>query len=385
MPKKTEFQEGRVYVKEVEPRKWRASWTDPLTKRHVRRVLPVSAFEDAVKEAKTINEKVSAGHGFTGRLRGSVGHTVADAVTEAVNNSGASDTTKTNYFHRFNSFAKFLAANMPGIEGWGEVTAAVLENYLAHLRGQEKGRAAATVKHKLFVLKMTSAYMARVYPDSYRDVARGMRAKVDEEKDKRETPILTAGQLRALVAWLREHRPEVHLWALLQGAAGLRTYEAIYLTEADVDSTAKTVRVSSNEAHKVKTAASRRTIPVADVIAGALGEWLRGRKVRSLTGYVFTAKGDKSYAARTVCELWQEALAAARADGVPVPAGFIARKLRASFVTAAREGGADFGVLQRYIGHDDGGALRPDRDGPAADGGGAGGGYACGSPSVRRG
>ncbi|OPZ08653.1 MAG: site-specific tyrosine recombinase XerC [candidate division BRC1 bacterium ADurb.BinA292] len=178
-----------------------------------------------------------------------------------------------------------------------------------------------------------------------------MRVKVADAQAKGEAAILTAKQIRGLLGWLKENRPMVYLWGLLQGAAGLRNYEAIYLTEADLDYEHRTIRVTSNAAHRVKTAASNRTLPVAEAILKALAEWTAGLKVRSLDGFIFKTRYGRHYKPRTVVEMWQEALGAARVAGVDLPEGFIARRMRASFVTAMREGGADFAVLQRYIGH----------------------------------
>src|SRR5688572_28158860 len=97
MPKITQMQVGLVFVRETAPNKWRASWTDPLTKRHIRRVLPVSSFQDAKKKAQGINDEIAHGHGFSGRLGGSVGHCVSDAIVEAVKHTDANDKTRKEY------------------------------------------------------------------------------------------------------------------------------------------------------------------------------------------------------------------------------------------------------------------------------------------------
>lgn len=94
MPRVTRAKIGAVLIREMEPRRWRASWTDPLTKKWVRRVLPVSGYQEAVRQAEAINAEIAQGQGFEGRLRGSTGPTVADAVLEAVQHTNASENTR---------------------------------------------------------------------------------------------------------------------------------------------------------------------------------------------------------------------------------------------------------------------------------------------------
>ena len=87
--------------------------------------------------------------------------------------------------------------------------------------------------------------------------------------------------------------------------------------------------------------------------------------IRHPDGYLFLPQRSRSGRARaksphvrlgvltrdTIHHRWSEGLADARSAGVALPEGFFTRKLRATFVTAMREKGADFEVLQKYIGH----------------------------------
>ena len=75
MPKVSQIKIGSVLVKETAPRRWRASWTDPLTKKWIRRVLPVSGFRDAVRQAEIISAELAKGKGFAGRMVTSSGRT----------------------------------------------------------------------------------------------------------------------------------------------------------------------------------------------------------------------------------------------------------------------------------------------------------------------
>ena len=152
---------------------------------------------------------------------------------------------------------------------------------------------------------------------------------------------------------------------MLQGLCGLRIYEAAYLREQDFDPGMRTISVSESAAHKPKTRYSYRTLPICDSVAQVLGKWVGQLKVRHPEGYLFLpsrvrlGRGDlKSPEARagaltmdTVKHYWSRSHSEARNDGVSLPEHFIPRKLRASFTTTARRAGADFELLEAYIGH----------------------------------
>ena len=113
MPKVTKTRIGQVLVREMAPGKWRGSWVDPTSKRHVRRRLPATSYREAVEQAKVINQSLAAGKGFGGRLRGaSSGHSVRDAIIEAVRSTGAAERTKADYLYRGNGFLRFLEASV---------------------------------------------------------------------------------------------------------------------------------------------------------------------------------------------------------------------------------------------------------------------------------
>ena len=157
----------------------------------------------------------------------------------------------------------------------------------------------------------------------------------------------------------------VYVWAMLQGLCGLRMLEAAYLREEDIDFVNRTITITENSAHKPKTNSSYRKIPICDAVAGALKDWIAGLKVRHPEGYIFTPQRVvspkypvRSQAARVgvytldgISHLWTRTIRRARIAGVPLPEQFVARKLRATFTTAMRRAGVDFGILQKYIGH----------------------------------
>ncbi len=355
MPKITQTRVGSIYLKEIEPRKWRASWTDPLTKRHKRRVLPAATFKQAEAQAKEINAAIAQGRGFAPRMRGTAGHTVNDAVFEAVKHSNANDRTRKDYLFKFNPFADYLNRNAQGIQAWSDVTEEILGNYLEHCRRQ--GIAFDTIRQRVYVLRMTSGYMTRTYPDLYRDVAKVIRLKRSgprPEESEGGDAILNPTQLRSLLEWLRDNEPMLHVWGMLQGTGGFRVYEAAYLREQDIDFEKGEIRVTETPAHRPKNNHSYRRVPASPAILAALRAWIEGLTVRSPEGFLFSPRRGSSNETleRTyVSQLWTAALRRARRDGIDIPAGFTARKLRATFVTAIRSAGADFEALQKYIGH----------------------------------
>ena len=365
MPRVLQTKVGSVFLKEVATRKWRASWTDPTTKKHIRRVLPAGSFRQALEQAQEINKHLAAGRGFGGRLRGSTGHTVADAVLEAVRHTDASLMTRRDYLSRYNRFAEYLAAHAPGVVAWADVTEQVATNYLEHCR--REGVAYDMIRMRLFVLRLTSAFMTRTYRGQCRDVTQDLKIRRNglskAKQDMRES-IVSPGQLRGLLYWLQKNDPMVHVWALLQGLAGLKLLEAAYLREQDIDFEEMTVTVAQTSAHTPKTRHSYRTIPVCSAVTTAVAKWVHGLRIRHNEGYIFTpskasngraralypAAKAGAFAQETATYKWRRARHRCRLDGVDLPPKFIPRRLRASFVTALRSAGADIAVLQAYLG-----------------------------------
>lgn len=364
MPKITQTRIGSVFLKEITPRKWRASWTDPLTKRHVRRILPAATFRQAEAQAKEINSYLAQGRGFGGKLRGSGGHSISDAVLESIKHSSASERVRRNYTSDFNALARYLEAYAPGIKAWSDLTEPILENYLAHCR--EDGIAHDTTVARFRVLKLTGNYMERTYKvRNAVSLVRVRRTDPPKSQVDEHEMILSPLQLRGLLDWLRENAPLVYVWAVAQGLGGLRVYEIAYLTEQAFDSEAQTIRITATEAHKPKTRHSYRVVPVCDAIAETLREWISNLTVRHSLGFLFlperapmgrqVAKSPQArigvYTPSTIQHHWANALAEARGQGIDIPDRFIPRKLRATFCSAMRTAGVDLECLQVYIGH----------------------------------
>lgn len=366
MPKVTGFKMGFIHVKEVEKGKWRADWRDPLTKKRIRRVLPASNYKKAREHAGKINADVEKGRGFTGRMRGTIGHVLKDAVIEAIAHSDANQKTREDYLYHFNAFAEYVDAKAKGVKSWSDVTEQVLENYVKHCR--KRSLAHDTIRLRLYTLRLTSSYMSRTYPGQYRDIAAAIRLRRKDPPKaeiERERTILSPTQFLDLFEWLEENAPMVHVWATLQGLCGLRMFEAAYLREQDIDFEKGTITITKTSAHKPKNRSSYRRIPVCPTVMRVLKYWVLGLKVRHHEGYLFfpqRARSGRGYARSQatrvgafsrdrVMHLWSDAIRVARNEGREIPEKFTGRHLRSSFITMMREAGADFELLQRYVGH----------------------------------
>ena len=63
------------------------------------------------------------------------------------------------------------------------------------------------------------------------------------------------------------------------------------------------------------------------------------------------------FATDTITKRFRKAIDAARADGIDLAPKFVARKLRATFITTMREMKADHDDLQTYVGQSDGNVM----------------------------
>ncbi|MCE5228850.1 site-specific integrase [bacterium] len=157
----------------------------------------------------------------------------------------------------------------------------------------------------------------------------------------------------------------IHCWAILQALSGVRLYEAAYLREQDINPQAGTITITETPVHKPKTRYSYREIPISAAAMEALTAWIKNMKVRHPGGYLFFPYLRKSgrkhlktpeaqagvFTVYALTHFWGEAHRAAKAGGIKLPSKFIPRKLRATFVTHLRKAGADFSLLESYIGH----------------------------------
>lgn len=320
-------------------------------------------------EAEAINVRLAASRGFSAGLEQatrSERHTVREAVLEAIRSSDANEESKKDYIIRYNCFANYLKAKEPSISFWFEIDGSLLTRYLKHCR--DLNLKYDSVRQRLQVLRLTSNYWARKYPNQYRNVGRDVVLKKKApSRSELELPraVMKPVQLKTLLDWLKQNDPRVHVWATLQSLCGLRLQEAAYLRERDIDFVAHTITITDTGAHKPKNLSSYRTLPVCEAVIRVLGEWIGKLKVRDPRGFLFVP-GQKNqlglkqddpatkagcFGVDRLCGLYRNALRRARNAGIEFPPSFMPRKLRATFATAMRTGRVDYADLQRYIGH----------------------------------
>ncbi len=80
--------------------------------------------------------------------------------------------------------------------------------------------------------------------------------------------------------------------------------------------------------------------------------------MRHPEGYLFFPNQSKArtgkaggYSHNALMVRWGDALARARRSGLELPGQFVARRLRASFITVLRGMGVDTDILRKYVGH----------------------------------
>ena len=134
MPKKS-AKVGFVGVKQDADGRWRVRWWDSATKRMMRRILPATSYTEATAMAREISKTMAEERGFLPALRGGArGHTVDEAIKEAIKNTGAITNTRKNYTSRANRFIDWLNEYRPGVTSWVQIDTKMLLDYLEHCR-----------------------------------------------------------------------------------------------------------------------------------------------------------------------------------------------------------------------------------------------------------
>lgn len=365
---------GKVLLKQIGEHKWQMCWlAKPGSEEYLRRILPFTNYKDCEREAQKKNLELAAQRGFSTGLEHrnqTQVHAVKDAVLEAIRASTAGPLSRKNYLGCYNQFSVFLRACAPEVAYWHQIDQPLINRYLEYSRS--RGLKYDTIRLRVAVVRLTSKYMARTYPDLYRDATQGLvlkRPLTGGAGLGDEDCVLSPTQLQALLHWLKANNRRVYMWSVLQGFCGLRLQEATYLRAQDFDPTNKTITITESVAHKPKTRNSYRRIAVCDAVVHALTEWICSIEKQKLhpDGFLFPAVKTKGRKARaesknpaiqvgclgvdSISHICIDTIKKARKQGVDLPPNYIQRKLRATFVQAMRSGRVDFQDLQTYIGH----------------------------------
>ncbi len=337
----------------------------------IRNARQIPADARAQAEAKNLEIAADNGHGEGLRRRQAERkHTVREAVLEAIKGSDGNQHTQKQYVRLYNTFSTFLSESMPGVRFWSDVDEKTVVDYHAWSKAQEVSW--DTVRQRIAVVRLCSKYMTRTYPGQYRVVTDSVRLKRKDppkaDLDAKDV-ILSPCQIRSFLSWLEERNPMIHAWACMGGLAGMRMKEYCYLREQDIDFERGTITITETEAHKPKTRSSYRIIPVCDAVIDSLRRWIDGMEKKHPMGFLFFPKRQHwqslkasnpetkagCYSTDAFSRRFVNAIKEARADGINLPPKFIAKKLRASFMTAMRSVEpvpCDYHDLQAYCGHE---------------------------------
>ena len=241
-------------------------------------------------------------------------------------------------------FMMWLAAD-GGAEYWREVRPSHVAAYLASLpEGMSQWRKLARMK----VLRLVARYWAREAPEVFRDVTAGVRVPLGRAQ---KAPVALSGnQARELLGALEVRRPVLAAVYALAIGAGLRILEAASIRLADVDFGKCLVTVADVPWHVVKTAASRRTVPVAPYCLAVVRRYVEGLRVTPAPGAALFLTADGAvWRVGSLALAWARVRALVRERGIPD--GFTPSECRATFATLARRGGVDSAVIDRALGH----------------------------------
>jgi integrase len=350
----------RGYVR-VRPAKkagcWQLDWQDPETGKRIQKRVRAASVQEARAIADHFNREVAAGRGILPAQR-SWNPSVDDAMREAIAASRGNLKTRAEYSYIARSFGRWLNESRPGVTRWAEVMTKTVRDFVHFC--QTEGRSDDIVRKRLYLVKMTSRYMAETYEDHFADVAAHVRFERKETnpleaKERERAKALPVAALAILLDYLSERRPDLYAIACLQGLAGMRAMEAAHVREQDIDFSAGTVTITKTPDHTPKNKASYRVIPVASRPLRALRAVLDGLKVRHPHGYLFaTARRDAPWSTSDYSHAMQRELReCARIYGGEAERlrDFQPHWLRATFVSLVRAFKVDFRILQGYIGH----------------------------------
>ena len=346
MPKRTEQELGRVTIRLREDGKWAASWWDKAARKLVRRVLPVTSYKQAVESATKTNTDLITGDGYIPSRRSKGGHSIKQAFDETIRFRRANDTTKEHYTFLTNQFTEWLTEFFPGLSQWGDLRPMHVEAYIQWAVAQ--GYAFDTVRLRIAPIRATAIYMADNY-DRYKEITR--KIKLPARQGRNSRAVAGQAELDKFLEYTVEHYPALAPIVALQALAGLRVLEALTIREQDIDFAAKTVTVAETPIHKPKTADSARTIPACDSLLAVLGRALGQRKVIHREGYAFITRRGKPWTRSgyhdAVKGLMREF---SRDTKIEIVGNMAPREFRATFASMVRAMGADFRVVQVYLG-----------------------------------
>lgn len=351
---------GPVSIKSLGSSKWMLRFKDPSTGRDVRRVLTGVSETEARAVVRHVTGELLSGKGFL-PLRGKTCPTIREGIAEAIRLSRQRPETKRDSANRGALFIRWLAERFPRVTHWSDLKPHMIQEYVRDIEG--RGLAPFTVRNHLRPVKQAWKHVHENYPDEVKALpsirlAVSPRIKVD---------CLEAGELDALLGWLKIHARDLYTMGIIQALCGLRTMEAASLKRRDVDLVKGTIHVCSNEHHTLKNPGSERILPAPPEVIEALREWIDGSKVIRADGFLFENHRGNLWSIDPLSHRWGKKpveakdgkrgikggilYQAAEALNMPRLAQVEPHRLRSCFATMAGRLGVSDRLVKRYMGH----------------------------------
>lgn len=320
---------------------------DPRMGKRRRILSPTSSLGEAKEVALQISRQILCGKGL---LRRDGELTIEEAFEKAIAISRAQQSTKATYRRIAMSFRRWLATYHRNVQKWSAVTTEMMQAYVTHL--QERDYRNASIQFSVFIMRWTSRWMERSYPDNCRDVGRDIfwrpkRVNPFEIQKVEEAKNLSFDNLAFLLDHIQSGRPDLYPVACLQGLAGLRVLEAVSVRPEDVDLEHGTVTVTDTSHHTVKNRTSYRRIPVASTVIEALRNPMSEKHP---DGYLFR-NTERLWTAVSYYVVMNRLIKEVREFRPGRFEGFKPHYLRAVFSNLVLSRGVDRQIVKVYFGH----------------------------------
>lgn len=341
---KSTFRVGIVTITQKSERSFMLRYRDPGTKLDVRRRLSGVEPRELRTIAMHISKQVLSDKGFLPGEDPVPG--LEEGIAESLRLARMRDTTRSDLARRSRQFLAYMAEKFPAVRTWADFKPLHLQSFIK--ASEEQGLAFDSIRLRVVPIRQAWRHISENYPGLVPPVT---RTKICAER-RREIQCLEPGELEILLAWLREHAPELWTMGCLQGLAGLRGLEAASLRAQDVNLEEGTILIADTGEHVPKNRSSFRRIPVCAEIVEALRFAMAGQKIRPASGELFVNRRGGLWELNVLSHKWISVLRRATRDlGLPRIASIPPKKLRASFATMAGHLGIPDRPLKAYMGH----------------------------------
>lgn len=336
---------GIVTLKPTGDRSWLMRYRDPATGRDVRRRLHGLTEREVVSVASTVNHCALSTRGF---LPGKPERapTLKDAFAEWIRLCQARPKGKVAYARDASHFVAWISKRYPRVETWCQLRPVMVEGYRADL--ERRGLSYHSIRLALVPVRAAWKHVATNHPDLVRPLPKlRMPAPPKQSMD-----CLRAGEVGALLDWMRQHNPDFLAFGCLAGLAGMRMLEIAALRRADLDFEKGTVAICATGHHVPKTPDSHRVIPVCPEAMDSLRAAVATQRIHVPGGELFVTGRGNLWSEGSLTQKWKSVMRrAARDTGNPRYVRIPARRLRSAFATMAARPGIEDRLVRAYLGH----------------------------------